>query len=85
MLLKDCCCQILPGENLEGFKAVLPRGHPLALGFVGGEQTRAMDDLELTWGSCCSGSEGRPLRVGSVRAGHGRDRFASHFPACVFM
>ena len=48
----------LAGENLEGFKAVLPRGHPLALGFVGGEQTRAMDDLELTWGSCCSGSEG---------------------------
>ena len=48
----------LAGENLEGFKAVLPRGHPLALGFVGGEQTRAMDDLELTWGYCCSGSEG---------------------------
>ena len=48
----------LARENLQGFKAVLPRNHPLALGFVGGEQTRAMDDLELTWGSCCSGSEG---------------------------
>ena len=48
----------LAKENLQGFKAVLPPSHPLALGFVGGEQTRAMDDLDFTWGSCCSGSEG---------------------------
>ena len=58
----QCCWRNAAANSGQGeparLQAALPRNHPLALGFVDGEQTRAMDNLELTWGSCCSGSEG---------------------------
>lgn len=35
----------LAGENLEGFKAVLPRGHPLALGLL----VESKPEQWMTW------------------------------------
>ena len=41
--------------NLHSFRGLLPAGSPLACG-VGGSST--LGPLELSWASCCSGSEG---------------------------
>lgn len=49
---------VLAKENLDGFTTVLPTGSPVALGRVHGGSHAQRDAIELSWGSCCSGSEG---------------------------
>lgn len=49
---------VLAAENLRGFPAVLPTGHPVALGRLHGGSHVGRKTMELSWGSCCSGSEG---------------------------
>lgn len=46
----------LASENLASFQAVLPPGHSRALGRV--EDAAEVYVPQLTWASCCSGSEG---------------------------
>ena len=52
-------------ENLAGFLRLVPQERGAALGFKPGCDAKA-ETLTLTWGSCCSGSEGAHYVVEAV-------------------